>query len=60
MNSMTGFGRAEQNSKFGRLTVEISSVNSRFLESSVRLARPYAALEPKFAKYLRPLFNGAN
>ena len=44
---MTGFGRAEQNSRYGRLTVEISSVNSRFLEFSIRLPRPYAALEPK-------------
>jgi len=50
---MTGFGRAEQNSKFGRLTVEISSVNSRFLESSVRLPRPYAALEPKVREVLK-------
>jgi len=46
MKSMTGFGRAEQNSKFGRFTVEIASVNNRFLESSVRLPRPFASLEP--------------
>ncbi len=49
---MTGFGRAEQNSKFGRLTVEISSVNSRFLELSIRLPRPYASLEPKVRETL--------
>lgn len=46
MKSMTGFGRAEQNSRLGRFTVEISSVNNRFLEISVRLPRPFAALEP--------------
>ena len=45
MKSMTGFGRAEQNSKLGRFTVEISSVNNRFLESSIRLPRPFASLE---------------
>ena len=49
---MTGFGRAEQNSKLGRLTVEISSVNSRFLELSIRLPRPYASLEPKVRETL--------
>lgn len=47
MNSMTGFGRAEVNSRFGRFTVEISSVNSRFLESTIRLPRPLTALEPQ-------------
>lgn len=52
MNSMTGFGRAEQNSRYGRLTVEISSVNSRFLELSVRLPRPLASLEPKVREAL--------
>lgn len=45
MKSMTGFGRAEQNSRLGRFTVEIASVNNRFLESTIRLPRPLAALE---------------
>ncbi|MCP4683942.1 MAG: YicC family protein [bacterium] len=45
MKSMTGFGRAEQNSRLGRFTVEIASVNNRFLESSIRLPRPFGALE---------------
>jgi uncharacterized protein (TIGR00255 family) len=52
MNSMTGFGRAEVNSKFGRFTVEISSVNSRFLESVARLPRPLASLEPQVRELL--------
>jgi uncharacterized protein (TIGR00255 family) len=43
---MTGFGRAEINSEFGRFTIEISSVNSRFLETVARLPRPMASLEP--------------
>ncbi len=46
MNSMTGFGRAELTCKPGRFIVEISSVNNRFLEMSVRLPRPLSALEP--------------
>lgn len=47
MNSMTGFGRAEITSKVGRFTIEISSVNSRFLETVARLPRPLASLEPQ-------------
>ncbi len=47
MNSMTGFGKAQVKSKLGMFTVEISSVNSRFLEVSVRVPRPFSALEHK-------------
>ena len=49
---MTGFGRAEIDSRFGRFTVELSSVNSRFLELAVRLPRVYAPLEPKARELL--------
>jgi len=49
---MTGFGRAEANSKYGRFTVEVSSVNSRFLELVVRLPRPLTALEPQVREVL--------
>lgn len=52
MNSMTGFGRAELNSKLGKLTVELSSVNSRFLELSVRLPRSLSVLEPQVREQL--------
>ncbi len=47
MNSMTGFGKAELKTKSGRFTVEISSVNNRFLEISQRLPRQFFTLEPK-------------
>lgn len=47
MNSMTGFGKAEVKAKSGKLTVEISSVNNRFLEISQRLPRQFFSLEPK-------------
>jgi uncharacterized protein (TIGR00255 family) len=52
MNSMTGFGRTEANSKYGRFTVEVSAVNSRFLELIIRLPRPLAALEPQVREVL--------
>jgi len=45
MNSMTGFGKAEVTTKTGRFTVEVSSVNSRFLEVSARLPRTLSLLE---------------
>ncbi len=35
--SMTGFGRASGNTSFGRVSVEIKSVNHRFLDISARL-----------------------
>jgi uncharacterized protein (TIGR00255 family) len=44
---MTGFGRAEANSKYGLITIEVSSVNNRFLELSVRLPRTLTTLEPQ-------------
>jgi uncharacterized protein (TIGR00255 family) len=47
MNSMTGFGKAELTSKVGRFTVEISSVNSRYLEVNSRLPRKLFALEAR-------------
>jgi len=47
MNSMTGFGRCELATRFGALTVEVSSVNNRFLEVSMRLPRYLASLEPR-------------
>ncbi len=52
MHSMTGFGRAEKDSKLGKLTVEISSINSRFRELSVRLPRSLSALEPQVREQL--------
>lgn len=52
MNSMTGFGRAELNSKLGKLTAELTSINSRFLEVSVRLPRALSAHEPQVRQQL--------
>jgi len=49
---MTGFGRAEIDSKVGKFTVELSSINSRFLEVVVRLPRPFGALEPQAREVL--------
>jgi uncharacterized protein (TIGR00255 family) len=45
MNSMTGFGRAELVRKEYQLQIEISSVNSRFLEMVFRMPRLLAGVE---------------
>lgn len=45
LQSMTGFGRAEEvNEKF-RLTVEVKSVNSRFLDLNIKMPKKFNALE---------------
>jgi uncharacterized protein (TIGR00255 family) len=49
---MTGFGRVEVDSKLGRFTVEIASVNNRFLESSIRLPRPLMSLETQIREQI--------
>lgn len=47
MYSMTGFGRAKLTTLFGTLNVELTSVNNRFLEMSIRLPRQLMPLENK-------------
>ncbi len=47
MNSMTGFGRAEVSTPLGRLTVDVSSLNNRFLDFSFRAPRHFYPLEVK-------------
>lgn len=44
--SMTGFGQSVIELNGERVTIEVSSVNHRFLESSFRLPNVWAALEP--------------
>lgn len=47
IRSMTGYGRAEAQTPFGRFTVEMRSVNHRFGEVLVRLPRDLAPLEDR-------------
>ena len=48
-NSMTAFGRSRGTSQDGSkiITVEIKSVNSRYMDATVKLPRMYAYLEEK-------------
>ncbi len=46
IRSMTGFGKAVCNDEGDPISVELSSVNHRYLDCSVRLPPAWAALEP--------------
>ncbi len=54
LKSMTGFGRARQRSAAGDkdITAEIKSVNSRYLDCTVKLPRMYSFLEERIKEYL--------
>jgi uncharacterized protein (TIGR00255 family) len=53
---MTGFGRASSEFEWGNITIELSSVNHRYQEISVRLPRELASLESWFHQRLREMF----
>ncbi len=53
IRSMTAYGRAKSESADLTLTVEIKSVNSRYLDISVRLPRAYSYLEEKVKGYVQ-------
>ncbi len=54
LTSMTGFGRGEHTGEFGiSVTAEIRSVNSRFLETSVRLPRTMSEREFEVREIIR-------
>ena len=53
IRSMTGFGRRQAPWHDGSVTVEMRSVNHRFLEIASRLPRPLSHLEDSFKKAIR-------
>jgi uncharacterized protein (TIGR00255 family) len=55
--SMTGYGRAEAENKGYKFTVEITSVNNRFLEYQIRLPKSLSALENDIKSLLSTKFN---
>ena len=50
LTSMTGYGRAETEHQGRIWTVEVKSVNNRFLDAKIKLPRNYAALEDQIRK----------
>ncbi len=51
--SMTGFSRSRREHRWGSLTLELSSVNSRYLEVSIRASKDLFSLEPLIQSTLR-------
>ena len=59
MKSMTGFGRSSVSSKLGKLTLEITSVNKRFLEINIFLPRTLTFFEHEIRKWIgNKIFRG--
>lgn len=54
--SMTGFSRAQIQTRWGTISLELSSVNHRYQEITVRLPREFASWEPWFHQKLRNVF----
>lgn len=52
IKSMTGFGRVSTSSKLGKLSIEISSINKRFLEINMSLPRSISFFEPEIRKWI--------
>lgn len=53
IKSMTGFGRRQGAWLDGTVTIEVRSVNHRFLEASIRLPRSMGILEESFKKAIQ-------
>ena len=53
IKSMTGFGRRQGTWVDGTVTVEVRSVNHRFLETSIRLPKSMGNLEESFKKTIQ-------
>ncbi|MCD7774248.1 MAG: YicC family protein [Clostridiales bacterium] len=57
IKSMTGYGRAQELIEGMNITVEIKSVNSRYLEFSPRIYKNYSFLEEKLKAYVQQLIS---
>ena len=55
--SMTGYGRSSGESPAGRVTVEVRSLNHRYLEISVRAPKGIMFLEPEIRNLVRERFS---
>ncbi|NGX52046.1 MAG: hypothetical protein KR126chlam5_00339 [Candidatus Anoxychlamydiales bacterium] len=52
INSMTGFGASLVVSKVGKLTLEITTINKRFLEVNIFLPKVFSSFETEIRKYI--------
>ena len=56
MQSMTGYGRSEVHDERVHFTVEVRSVNHRYLDVSLRYPRPYTPLESRMKRLVSTYF----
>ncbi len=54
LKSMTAFGRASFQNEMGQFTIEIQSVNRKFLEINVQLPRELSYFDVEIKKWLQP------
>lgn len=52
MRSMTGFGRSSRETFFGHLTVEVNSINRKFLDLNIQLPKEWNRFESEMRKIL--------
>ncbi|GBU10256.1 hypothetical protein AwWohl_13940 [Gammaproteobacteria bacterium] len=52
ISSMTGYAREESLTSFGSITIELRSINQRYLETYFRLADDFRSFEPQFREIL--------
>lgn len=53
LRSMTGFGRAESVGEDSRISVELKSVNSRFLDLNIKMPKRFNALETRIRQRIK-------
>ncbi len=57
ISSMTGYGRVEVHDGTFHFTIEIRSLNNRYLDVQVKTPRSLAAMEPRIKKNVQERFN---
>lgn len=53
IRSMTGFGRGEAANAMGKVSVEMKSVNHRYLDLNIKMPRKFNALEGDIRNYIK-------
>ena len=53
IRSMTGFGRGDAVSTLGKVSVEMKSVNHRYLDMNIKMPRKFNALEGDIRNYIK-------
>ncbi|AKA69972.1 YicC/YloC family endoribonuclease [Clostridium scatologenes] len=57
IKSMTGFGRGSTDQEGGRFTVEIKTVNHRYLDLNIKMPKVFIALEDRMRKLIKEKVN---